>query len=129
MSDQKTLDELAASNPDLAVLVWQRQRDTRRISFMFLLLTAGTFFCLWLVVSGNRDRVHDIERNRDERLAQIQKARIQSCKLTYEGVRRVFQPFIPNHATGPERERVRKFNDRIDELKRDCKNQIGGEGR
>ena len=105
----------------------QRQRDVRRITLMFFLLTIGTIIALWLVVKGNRDRDRADTRNRNERIAQIQQARLQSCRLTYDGIRLIFQPFLPRHPTGAEKIRVRRFNNRIRYLKRGCAKQIGGE--
>ena len=92
---------------------------------MFFILTIGTGIALWLVVVGNRDRIADTKRNRDERIAQIQQARVESCRRTYEGVREIFQPFLHPDGDPRAQRNVRVFNHRIDSLKNACGQQTG----
>lgn len=74
--------------------------------------TAGA----WIFTGYNGDRIRDIQRNR-----------VESCRLTYEGVRQVFRPFFrPVRVRTPkERHDIRKFNRRVDDLKADCDLQVG----
>lgn len=63
----------------------------------------------------NANRIADNQK----RINEIQAARVASCRATYEGVRKVFKPFI----TDPKNPQVIKFNNRIDELKKACPTQ------
>lgn len=102
-----------------------RQRDMRRITAAFVILAVGTILAIWLTVRNNTAQTNAAVRNRNERIAQIQAARVESCRRTYEGVRQIFQPFL--HPDGdPRRNRdIRQFNQRIDSLKNGCGRQTG----
>lgn len=62
-----------------------------------------------------------------ERINDIQRARVESCEHTYEGVRQVFKPFFRTKTvrTVKEQRNIEKFNARIDELKAGCPLQTG----
>ena len=61
-----------------------------------------------------------------DRVADIQAARVESCERTYEGVRQIFQPFLPpSPRTNKQRRLVKKFNNRIDTLRARCGQQTG----
>jgi hypothetical protein len=55
----------------------------------------------------------------------LQDSRVSSCKRTYEGIRLVFQPFLPpEEAATPQQVRnIEKFNNRITVLKANCDKQ------
>lgn len=57
-----------------------------------------------------------LAKQNENRIQEIQAARIASCKSTYEGVRQVFKPFTQ----GPQTPAIKKFNNRIDQLKANC---------
>lgn len=57
----------------------------------------------------------------DRRADEIQRDRLASCIRGYDGIRSVFEPFFE----GAPADRVRLFNDRIDELKARCGQQTG----
>ena len=94
----------------------QRARDIRRISIGYAILALATGLALWLVVSGNRDRVQD-----------IQQARVDSCRRTYEGVREIFLPFLHPDEDPKVNRNIRQFNERVDRLKARCGQQTGVE--
>lgn len=81
-------------------------------------------------IDDNHNRLSDIEQvNRSEAATQrrifgliqdVEAARVESCRRTYEAVRQIFMPFL---ADSPDKKGVRLFNARIDALKRDCPRQ------
>lgn len=57
----------------------------------------------------------------DRRADEIQRDRLASCVRGYDGIRLVFEPFV----AGAPADRVRLFNNRIEELKTNCGQQTG----
>lgn len=57
-----------------------------------------------------------------QRTREIERSRVASCELTYEGIRQIFQPFIAS-STPRERSNLRRINRRIDHLKSLCPEQ------
>lgn len=83
----------------------------RHLAVFTLILTALLNTALIVeLVTTNGDRIDDIQR-----------ARVESCRRTYEGVRQIFQPFL---AKSPDRKGVQIFNSRVDDLKAQCPAQV-----
>lgn len=64
--------------------------------------------------------------NNDNRIDDIQKSRIESCRSSYEGVRQVFKPFFRSKSqrTAKEQRNIEKFNRKVDDLKSTCPEQV-----
>lgn len=62
------------------------------------------------------------------RVSDLQRSRVESCERTYEGVRLIFKPFLPPAGTRtPKQQRdLKRFNDRVDNLKARCDEQVKG---
>lgn len=86
----------------------------RNLAVIALLLAAAA---TWYGYRINTRRVDD----NLHRVSDIQQARVDSCKRTYEAFRQVFKPFAQHSPPGD----VRKFNHRIDALKAGCGVQTG----
>lgn len=101
-------------------IVWLREHlppkvwDNLATISILGMLAVLTFFGVQIInlTEHNHDRIRD-----------IQKSRVESCERTYEGVRQVFDPFLPDHPRGKQRRDIQKFNDTIDRLKRTCPKQ------
>ena len=83
----------------------------------FVMVTASYVIGLWLIVHLN-----------NERIADINKSRLESCQRTYEGVRQVFRVFFPDDPKGEQAQDIHKFNRRVDALKRGCERQTATKG-
>jgi hypothetical protein len=119
------------------------------IAFLFLtLIFFGTIGILaWIVVDQNqlnrksnilakeskklglenKKRVLDnrkLELENKQRILDIQHNRLKSCRQTYFGVYKIFQPFFPKPHTNQERNLINKFKKRINELKQGCYKQV-----
>ena len=65
-------------------------------------------------------------RENDNRIADIQKARIESCEKTYAGIHEVFSEFFPPEPRTPEQlNDVERFNSTINKLQKGCTKQTG----
>ncbi len=74
-------------------------------------------------------QAEQLSRENRSLIARIQRARLESCERTYEGVREIFAPILPRRARTPkEAHDIRVFNTRVDELKAGCPAQIDGRG-
>ena len=130
----------------------QRQQHQRRrasdrvrlapIVWAFIALT-GIFFGTvagfsWVVIHVN-DNAQQLTtlvaenrrllKENENRIADIQAARIESCQRTYGGISEVFSPFFPTMPRTPEQiSRIEKFNQTINKLQADCAKQTGQEG-
>ena len=87
------------------------------VVFAFVAVTAAYVIGLWLTVHLNNERITDINQSR-----------LESCQRTYEGVRQVFNVFFPDAPKGQEKKDIRKFNRRVDALKRGCERQTATKG-
>lgn len=97
-----------------------------KVAAAFTAITLAFVAGISLVRHYNNQRISDIK----QLVLNIQQQRIYSCKFTYEGVRQVFEPFLPpqaKRATLPLRQRTNlaKFEDTIDRLKAGCDQQTG----
>ena len=64
---------------------------------------------------------HEVSVKNHDRIADIQRGRLESCQRTYEGVRQAFKPFFKRSRTTAEGRRdLRTFNRNIDHLKAQC---------
>jgi hypothetical protein len=104
-------------NPPKRRRVIRRQEDVqarqRMISAFVALVFVGALAMTAIAyfVNENQQRVDD-----------IQAARVASCQRTYEGIREVFLPFMPKppNASPDQLADWVRFNDTIDRLKRNC---------
>lgn len=99
--------------------------------FLIAWMIAFTALTVWALVrlQDVSDRNRELIRANQARTAEIQEARLSSCRQTYEGIREVFRPFFPPaaHRTAEQRRDVRKFNQTIDRRKAQCGRQTGTE--
>lgn len=125
---------------------YQRRRASDRIRlapivWAFIALTVIFFSTL----SGFSWVIHDINNNSKQlvilvkenqrlseentnRIADIQKARIESCETTYGGINEVFKPFFPPPPrTSEQQANFDKFKAIISRLKKGCVKQTGQE--
>jgi len=65
----------------------------------------------------------DLAAENQNRIAEIQQSRVDSCRRTYEGVREIFRPFLQPGQTPQQAASWEKFNQSIDTLKAKCKAQ------
>lgn len=79
-----------------------------------LLMIWLIFFTTALVIGwqDNQNRIRDIQQSRKT-----------SCEQTYEGIRRVFQPFFPKHPTKQQQFNRIKFDSTIQQLINRCASQ------
>lgn len=111
---------------------------TRSIKIAFVIVTLIFFVTAlafsWLVIdvrnlNTNHEQIANDNREliseNEDRIVDIQASRIESCQRTYEGIREVFQPLLPpeSERTEKQKENLKKFNDKIDELKSNCPKQ------
>jgi hypothetical protein len=82
------------------------------ILLAFAAITAAFVIGLYFVVHWNNQRIAD-----------IQSARLSSCERTYEGIREVFRPLFPAHPTPRQRTDLETFNTTIDRLRDGCAKQ------
>jgi hypothetical protein len=60
-------------------------------------------------------------RENSQRIKEIQKSRVDSCKRTYNGIREVFLPFFPPPPRTPQQiDNLEKFNTTINNLAKAC---------
>lgn len=89
-------------------------------------IIAGTIVNTYIFVQ-QRELVHQNRRRileNNERIHDIQRARVESCQVTYEAFRQILSPFL--HPTDPERRLdIRRFNQRVDRFKKGCDAQTG----
>lgn len=111
---------------------------TNAIRVAFLLLTCVFVLALlgflWLarethdlaeenVRLGKANRALILDNQRQDK-ADIANS-IRLCRQNLEGVRQIFKPFFPPPPVTPEvQERLTKFNNRVDGLKRGCARQL-----
>jgi cell shape-determining protein MreC len=63
-------------------------------------------------------------RENSHRIREIQASRLESCQRTYSGIKEVFAPLIPvDPETRLERERIKKFYEEIEKLRKGCIDQ------
>jgi hypothetical protein len=97
------------------------------IKYSFIVLTV--IFVIILI--GFAKVVHDVQRNSGniktlvhenaQRITDVQTSRVESCKTTYDGIRKVFKPFFPAHPTNKQQiENLEKFNTIINGLIKKC---------
>ena len=89
----------------------------RTVLFGYLVLAIGVLLALagvWSALQQNQNRVSD-----------LQAARVASCVQTYNGVRQVFKPFFRTKSvrTAKEQRNIDKFNRRINQLIASCPEQ------
>lgn len=85
----------------------------------------------WVVhdVNDNSKQLAELVAENQDRIADIQLARIESCEKTYEGIREVFSPFFPKPPlTKQQVDNLERFNTTIVTLKAGCVKQTGQEG-
>jgi hypothetical protein len=99
-----------AQGPTGAPLPKSVRRAFIALTAVFTLVVAA----LGWFAKENNERIHD-----------IQVARVASCQRTYEGIREVFTPFMPKppNATPDQLQDWSTFNSTIDELKENCTKQ------
>lgn len=123
---------------------------SRPIKLAFVIVTLIFFATLagfsWLVhdVNNNSERLtllvlesetrakqlENLVTENEARIADIQKTRIESCELTYAGIREVFRPFFPQPPRTPKQQAdLDKFNSTIVRLQNGCKKQTSGAGK
>lgn len=124
MNDRQVYRRRASDRIRLAPIVWA-----------FIALTVIFFgTCVgfaWVVhdVNDNSDQLTALVAENQQRIADIQAARIESCTKTYEGIREVFSPFFPKPLlTQQQLNNLEKFNTTIANLKLGCVKQTGQEG-
>lgn len=90
-------------------------RNTPWYGYLLILAAFLTGLAVAAFLASNNQRTNDIQRSR-----------VESCELTYEGIRQVFRPFFrPKDQRTPKEQRdIRKFNRRIDALKASCPEQV-----
>lgn len=76
------------------------------------------------LVADNRRLV----KANNDRIADIQKARIESCQQTYGAIGEVFKPFFPPPPRTPEQQKnLDTLNETINVLQKGCSQQTGQE--
>jgi len=60
------------------------------------------------------------------RIKEDQTTRIKSCEKGYTGIGEVFEIFFPKKPTEQQKENFKKFNNRIEQLKRNCSKTYSG---
>lgn len=116
----------------------EQRLDRRRkiITISFVILTILFFLTLVSYMLVLRDVRHLANENKARitenraRINDIQNSRVESCKRTYEGVRDVFNPFIPPPSARTKRQQadIDKFNKVINKLKKGCVTQTRPQG-
>lgn len=75
-----------------------------------------------LLVEDNRK----LTKANNDRIADIQQARIESCQTTYAGIKEVFKPFFPPPPRTEEQQKdLNTFNETIRVLQAGCAQQTG----
>jgi hypothetical protein len=107
-------------NPPKRRRVIRRQEDVQARQRMI-----SAFVALVLVVTLVVAALGWFAKENNERIHDIQVARVASCQRTYEGIREVFTPFMPKppNATPDQLQDWSTFNSTIDELKENCTKQ------
>lgn len=117
-----------------------KRRATDRMRFKpiiwaFIALTAIFFATLvgfaFVInhVNDNSQQLVTLVAENQNRIAEIQSARIESCEKTYSGIQQVFAPFFPQPPLTPEQKaNLDKFNGTIKKLQEGCAKQTGVEG-
>jgi hypothetical protein len=102
----------------------------RPIKLSFIILTVIFFLVLvgfsWVIldVRNNSNRIHNLLDQNATRIQEIQKSRVESCKLTYIGIKKVFTPFAPlPPRTEQQTKDLEKFNRTINALVKTCVKQ------
>lgn len=77
-------------------------------------------------VQHNSNRINGLVAQNTERIFDIQRSRLESCKRTYGGIREVFKPFVPpiKKRTKAQQDNLDKFNRNVDRLQKQCIQQI-----
>jgi hypothetical protein len=88
------------------------------ISFMVILMNVRHLSHRAVINSAENATL--LKENND-RIQQEKLNQVASCKHTYSGIKDVFEIFFPKHPSSAMQARdLKKFNDRIDELKSAC---------
>lgn len=104
------------------------------LTFIFFGTLAGFAY----VINGLNDNSHQLRilvhenqrlvKENENRINDIQQARIESCAKTYSSVGEVFKPFFPKPPLTPaQKERLDTFNETIRILRAGCARQTGQE--
>lgn len=87
------------------------------MTLLFLSTLAGF---AWVVSD-----VRQLSKENKNRIEDIQRSRLESCKTTYEGIREVFKPFFPKEPrTQKQQDALDLFNKKIIELQLKCVRQV-----
>lgn len=109
----------------------------RPVALAFILLTLlflGVLIGFALVVTNvqdNSSKIENLVKENSNRIADVQISRTESCKTTYDGIKKVIiQTFLPPPPlrTPEQLDRLENFNKLISDLKSDCGKQTSTEG-
>lgn len=103
----------------------------KSIRFSFVAITV-VFLVVLLVfaklvhdVQSNSTRINHLVSQNTQFIFDIQNSRLESCKRTYEGIRKVFKPFSPpKPRTEKQQSNLDKFDKTINHLKAACETQV-----
>lgn len=111
------------------------RKHNRRWTALWIWMVVFTIAVILVVdfgISANSARIDDINKTRAQRLRDIQKSRITSCKANYDGSRKLlvvtFNKLVPIKTRTPQQKaQFKKFgkavNQTANNLKSECKKQ------
>lgn len=94
----------------------------KALSVWIIVFTLATGYALREAREQSSAQKNNVMQNQ-QRIADIQKSRTDSCRASYESIREVFTQFFPKNPTRQQRRDRIKFDNKIDELKKRCVRQ------
>lgn len=90
-----------------------------------------SWILLVLAISIGFHKLENLAGSNQDRIADIQASRIESCRIIFEGNRNVFKPLIPpkKDRTAKEQRNINKFNHSITREKRRCVHNVLSTGK
>jgi hypothetical protein len=123
MSSNGELEQLLDDKPEFEKRVAETLHERHRWRWRSLSIWIVVFS---LVVIVMYHTVRNLGEQNNERISDIQKSRIESCKANYEGIKRVAISLYPPRTVRSvqQAESLSKLNETIRKLKKKCAKQV-----